>query len=47
MAEPVGSQVGGGLEKIGPQETHGARLVEPQQPHIGFLGNFPGVLLRA
>ncbi len=46
-SQPVDSQVRGGFEEESAQVTHCAGLVETEQAHIGFLSDFPGVLLRA
>ena len=43
--DPVDREIGGSLEKIGPQQADGARLIELEQARVGFLGDLSRVLL--
>src|SRR5688572_19314155 len=45
--QSIYGEIGCGLEQKRPQVAHRPRLIEAQQPHVGFLCNFARSLLRA
>ena len=44
---PIDRDVGGGLEEKGAQIADGPGLIQTQEPHIGFLRHFEGLVVRA